>query len=185
RCCAASTSGSGEGFDPLHGSNGSAGAPALRSCVAGASGTSWRHKPPAARMVPGASATAQRSPLPCRTLSSQASASLSSPLPMPHNQPNRLVRARTQGGVGGEEPQGSPLSRFQASVPSLKPAKWMPATLLLGRNEILDLPRNQPGLERDTPGKLGCGGARSAHRPVEPVGYRAEDSAVVDSDDAA
>jgi len=28
------------------------------------------------------------------------------------NQPNRRVRTRTHGGVGGEEPRGSPLSRF-------------------------------------------------------------------------
>jgi hypothetical protein len=28
------------------------------------------------------------------------------------NQPNRRVRTRTHGGVGGEEPRGSPLSRL-------------------------------------------------------------------------
>ncbi|MER8785469.1 hypothetical protein NKH60_30340 [Mesorhizobium sp. M1006] len=32
--------------------------------------------------------------------------------PRPHNQPNRPVRTRMQGGVGWEEPQGSPLSRL-------------------------------------------------------------------------
>ena len=36
------------------------------------------------------------------------------PLPpvRPHNQPNRRVRTRTHGGVGGEGPRGSPLSRL-------------------------------------------------------------------------
>ena len=34
--------------------------------------------------------------------------------PSPHNQPNRRVRTRTHGGVGGEGPRGSPLSRFGA-----------------------------------------------------------------------
>ena len=32
--------------------------------------------------------------------------------PRPHNQPNRRVRTRMHGGVGGEGPRGSPLSRF-------------------------------------------------------------------------
>jgi len=29
-----------------------------------------------------------------------------------HNQPNRRIRTRMSGGVGGEEPRGSPLSRL-------------------------------------------------------------------------
>ena len=29
-----------------------------------------------------------------------------------HNPPNRRIRTRTYGGVGGAEPQGSPLSRY-------------------------------------------------------------------------
>ncbi|MER8970159.1 hypothetical protein NKI25_31760 [Mesorhizobium sp. M0808] len=47
-----------------------------------------------------------------RTHSSLASALLALPPPRPHNQPNRPVRTRMQGGVGGEEPRGSPLSRL-------------------------------------------------------------------------
>src|SRR5208337_981463 len=66
--------------------------------------------------VPGGSATAPRSPsrFPTTT-SAEPSASLPSPTLKPHNQPNRRIRTRTYGGVGGEEPQGSPLSRFAIS----------------------------------------------------------------------
>ena len=116
-CCARSTSGSGAGFDPSRGSNGNAGEPALRSCVAEAWASTWRRKPPAALTAPGGSATAPRSPLRSRTTSSaRPSASLPSRPPRPHNQPNRRVRTRTHGGVGGEGPRGSPLSRC---VPSM------------------------------------------------------------------
>ncbi len=38
----------------------------------------------------------------------------------PHNQPNRRVRTRTHGGVGGEGPRGSPLSRC---APSMTPGE--------------------------------------------------------------
>ena len=46
-------------------------------------------------------------------MSSRHSASLHSSLPLrPLNQPNRRVRTRTHGDVGGEKPKGLPLSRF-------------------------------------------------------------------------
>ena len=52
RCSARSTSGSGAGFDPSSGSNGSAGRPAMRSCAAGAWAAIWRPKPPEAPTAP-------------------------------------------------------------------------------------------------------------------------------------
>ena len=39
-----------------------------------------------------------------------------------HNPPNRRIRTRTYGGVGGAEPQGSPLSRL-FSPPSTRIAR--------------------------------------------------------------
>ena len=114
RCCAPSISGSGAGFAPSSGSNGSAEEPASRSCAAGAWLMIWRRKPPAALTALGGSATAPRSPSRFQTTTSaEPSASLPSPALQPHNRPNRRVRTRTHGGVGGEEPRGSPLSRLR------------------------------------------------------------------------
>ena len=70
RRCAFLTGGSGEGFDPSSGSNGSVGRPALRNCAAAAWATIWRRKPPAVPTAPGGSATAQRSPSRFQTTSS-------------------------------------------------------------------------------------------------------------------
>ena len=61
---------------------------------------------------PGGSRTAPRSPLLCQTPSSVRSAWLPSRHQDPHNPPNRRIRTRTSGGVGGAEPRGSPLSRL-------------------------------------------------------------------------
>src|SRR5208337_5347017 len=63
------------------------------------------------------SATAPRSPPRCpTTTSARPSASLPSRPPRPHNQPNRRVRTRMHGGVGGEGPRGFPLSLFSPSL---------------------------------------------------------------------
>ena len=71
------------------------------NCDAAASAGIWRRKPPAARTALGGSATAPRSPSPCRTPSSPRSASLPSWRTRPLNPPNRRIRTRTYGGVGG------------------------------------------------------------------------------------
>src|ERR1035437_6826666 len=63
-------------------------------------------------MARGGSAIAPLPKLPCQTASSDHSASVPSQIPLPHNPVNRRIRTRTYGGVGGEEPQGFPLSRF-------------------------------------------------------------------------
>jgi RNA-directed DNA polymerase len=74
QCCVILTNGSGDGCAPSSGSSGSMGVRALLSCVAPASARTWRRKPPAVHMAPGGSATAPRSPLPCRTPSLPRSA---------------------------------------------------------------------------------------------------------------
>src|SRR5215211_1376348 len=68
---------------------------------------------PAAHMAPGGSRTAPRSPLPCRSPTSAHSASAPSPNCGRLNPPNRRIRTRMSGGVGGAEPRGSPLSRYR------------------------------------------------------------------------
>src|SRR6516225_2171550 len=103
--------GSGGGCAPSPGSNGSADGLALPSCDAAASAGTWRHKLPAARMAPGGSRTALRLTLlyplaPCGPL-----AWLASRCRGLLNPPNRRIRTRTSGGVGGEESRDSPLSR--------------------------------------------------------------------------
>src|SRR5947199_8969152 len=100
--------GSGGGCAPSPGSNGSADGLALPSCDAAASAGTWRHKLPAARMAPGGSRTALRLtslyPLapwgPLAWLPSRCRGLL--------NPPNRRIRTRTSGGVGGEESRDSP-----------------------------------------------------------------------------
>src|SRR4029453_10687161 len=44
-----------------------------------------------------------------------------------HDQPNRRVRTRTHGGVGGDEPQGSPLSQLRRGRNRLRrgPRGWV------------------------------------------------------------
>ena len=76
----------------------------------------WRHKLPAARMAPGGSRTALRLTLlyplaPCGPL-----AWLPSRCRGLLNPPNRRIRTRTSGGVGGEESRDSPLSRLGRSA---------------------------------------------------------------------
>src|SRR5208337_3679027 len=79
------------------------------------------------------SATAPRSPPRCpTTTSARPSASLPSRPPRPHNQPNRRVRTRMHGGVGGEGPRGSPLipmcaKSSQSPPPASAPAQPSPA----------------------------------------------------------
>jgi Group II intron, maturase-specific domain len=97
---------------PSPGNNGSAVTLALPSCDAAASAGIWRHKPPVARMALGGSQTAPRSPSPCQSRSSDHSAWLPSRACGAHNPPNRRIRTRMSGGVGGAEPRGTPLSRF-------------------------------------------------------------------------
>ena len=64
------------------------------------------------------SATAPRSPSRCpTTTSARPSASLPSRPPSPHNQPNRRVRTRMHGGVGGEGPRGSPFPDVRKILP--------------------------------------------------------------------
>ena len=113
RCCAPRPVDQATASMPSSGSNGNAGGPALRSCAAAASAGIWRLKPPAAHTALGGSATAPRSPslLP-NAFFANARPSFPRARSMPLNQPNRRVRTRTHGGVGGEEPRGSPLSRF-------------------------------------------------------------------------
>src|SRR5262249_43758324 len=103
--------GSGGGCAPSPGSNGSTDGLALPSCDAAASAGTWRHKLPAARMAPGGSRTALRLTLlyplaPCGPL-----AWLPSRCRGLLNPPNRRIRTRTSGGVGGEESRDFPLSR--------------------------------------------------------------------------
>ncbi|MGY4465132.1 RNA-directed DNA polymerase [Bradyrhizobium sp. LB9.1b] len=59
---------------------------------------------------------ALRLTLPCKLSSSGHSAWLPSRLRDPHNPPNRRIRTRTYGGVGGATPRGVPLSRFWGMV---------------------------------------------------------------------
>src|SRR5438132_282994 len=119
--------GSGGGCAPSPGSNGSSDGLALLSCDAAASAGTWRHKLPAARMAPGGSRTALRLtslyPLapwgPLAWLPSRCRGLL--------NPPNRRIRTRTSGGVGGEESRDSPLSR-----------SWEAATILLPNETARD-----------------------------------------------
>src|SRR5262249_55346424 len=111
--------GSGGGCAPSPGSNGSTDGLALPSCDAAASAGTWRHKLPAARMAPGGSRTALRLTLlyplaPCGPL-----AWLPSRCRGLLNPPNRRIRTRTSGVVGGEESRDSPVSRLVASVGGL------------------------------------------------------------------
>ena len=108
RCCARWTSGPGGGCVPSPGSNGSADARALLSCASRGVGRHWRRKPPAARTALGGSATARARSiaLPNAFLDSLGLPSL---VPTrPHNPPNRRVRTRMHGGVGGAKPEASP-----------------------------------------------------------------------------
>ena len=113
----------------------------------GAWGAIWRRKPPEAPTVPGGSATAPR--LPSRfptTTSAEPSASLPSPRPKPHNQPNRRVRTYSWGHFavlrisaafscirnpisrfglrfGAIDPRLSPAGERETHVPT-RPAGW-------------------------------------------------------------
>src|SRR5262249_23517576 len=112
--------GSGGGCAPSPGSNGSTDGLALPSCDAAASAGTWRHKLPAARMAPGGSRTALRLTLlyplaPCGPL-----AWLPSRCRGLLNPPNRRIRTRTPGGVGGEESRDFPLSR---SICAYRPSR--------------------------------------------------------------
>src|SRR5262245_29924045 len=106
--------GSGGGCAPSPGSSGSADELASQSCDAAASAGTWRHKPPAAHVAPGGSRTAPHSPLLCQIASSVRSASLLSRQRGPLNPPNRRIRTRTSGGVGGVASQDAPLSRLES-----------------------------------------------------------------------
>ena len=101
RCCADLNSGPGGGCVPSPGNSGSVVGRGLLNCDAAASAGTWRHRPPAAHMAPGGSATAPPWPSHSPTPPSRRSA-----LPLlvptkPSNLPNRRVRTRTHGGVGG------------------------------------------------------------------------------------
>jgi hypothetical protein len=106
------TSGSGGGCAPSPGNSGSMDALALPSCDAAASAGIWQQRLPEAPMALGGSQSVPRSTSPCRPASSDHSDYVPSQIPLPHNPANRRIRTRTSGGVGGEEPQGSPLSRL-------------------------------------------------------------------------
>src|SRR5262249_14090990 len=86
------------------------------SCDAAASAGTWRPKPPAAHVAPGGWQRAPHLTLLCQMTSSVHSVWLPSrPGDLP-NSPNRRIRTRTYGGVGGEESRDSPLSR--SAIPS-------------------------------------------------------------------
>ena len=83
------------------------------NCDAAASAGTWRLKPPVAHVALGGWQRAPRSTWPCQSCSSGHSVWLPSRLHSLHNLPNRRIRTRTSGGVGGAQPQGCPLSRFR------------------------------------------------------------------------
>ena len=62
----------------------------------------------------------------------------------PHNPPNRRIRTRTSGGVGGEEPRGSPLSRLTIECYSSLRAKRSNPSCRTGRMDcfVACAPRN-------------------------------------------
>ncbi|MER8523187.1 hypothetical protein NKH56_28185 [Mesorhizobium sp. M1076] len=114
-----------------------------------------------------------------RTHSSLASALLALPPPRPHNQPNRPVRTRMQGGVGGEEPRGSPLSRLarirsekfglakfwnrslskQSEVLGALPRQWKPLARTCGSHRVRAIGEEDTERFRDYP-SLGRGNFR-------------------------
>jgi hypothetical protein len=105
-----------DGCAPSPGSNGSVDALASPNCDAAASAGTWRLKPPAAHMAPGGWQRAPRSTWPCQSCSSAHSVWLPSRPHSLHNPPNRRIRTRTSGGVGGVQPRGCPLSRFLSVI---------------------------------------------------------------------
>src|SRR5262249_5566767 len=124
RYCARLMNGPGGGCAPSLGSNGSGGVLASLSCDAAASAGIWRPQPLEAHAAPGGSATAPPSPLLCQSASSGHPGCRASPTSALHNPANRRIRTRMSGGVGGEESQGSPLSRF--STASLRGVRSTP-----------------------------------------------------------
>src|SRR5262249_39770082 len=126
------TRGPGGGCAPSPGSNGSADPLASPSCDAAASAGTWRPKPPAVHMALGGSRRAPRLPLLCQMPSSVHLAWPPSRHRDMHNLPNRRIRIRMYGGVGGEESRDSPLSRSQSHDP--KP----------GSEPHRDNPRSEP-----------------------------------------
>src|SRR5262249_15268926 len=120
--------GSGGGCPPSPGSNGSRDGLGLPGCDAAASAGTWRHKLPVARMAPGGSRTALRLTLlyplaPCGPL-----AWLPSRCRGLLNPPNRRIRTRTSGGVGGEESRDFPLSRSTTTRPPQRTSHRLPHT---------------------------------------------------------
>ena len=116
RCCADLTSGSGDGCAPSPGSSGAMDGTGSGSCSGGTCRDGSRRRPRPARTAPGGSLPARLSTSPCPTLRLPRSAY--PPWPRrPLNPANRRVRTRMHGGVGGVEPQGSPLSRSEGRRP--------------------------------------------------------------------
>jgi hypothetical protein len=113
RRCVTLISGPGGGCALSPGNNGSAAALVLQSCDAAVSAGTWRREPPAAYMAPGGSRTVPHLPLLCQMPSSPHSDWLLSRPNELHNPLNRRIRTRMSGGVGGEEPRGSPYPDFE------------------------------------------------------------------------
>jgi hypothetical protein len=84
----------------------------MRRYAHGASEATWQHRQPEAHTDRGGSAAVQHSAMPCLTPTLRRWDYPNSPFEATLNQPNRRVRTRTHGGVGGAEPRGSPLSRL-------------------------------------------------------------------------
>src|SRR5262249_53986199 len=126
------------------GSEGSTDGRAWPSWAAAASAGTWRHKLPVARMAPGGSRTALRLTLlyplaPCGPL-----AWLPSRCRGLLNPPNRRIRTRTSGGVGGEESRDSPLFRFVANCCYRASRSSPRCCVALGKNTLEALTRNPP-----------------------------------------
>jgi hypothetical protein len=89
------------GCAPSSGRNGNVDLLASMSCDAAASAGDWRSKPRETRVAFGGSRTAPRLPWRCPTSSSHRSVYPPSQPAAPLNLPNRRIRTRTYGGVGG------------------------------------------------------------------------------------
>jgi hypothetical protein len=70
----------------------------------------WLHRQQEVHTARGESVAVQRSVMPCQMPASPRWDYQNSPFAATLNQPNRRVRTRTHGGVGGVEPRDSPLS---------------------------------------------------------------------------
>ena len=111
RCCETWNRGCEDVYAAVCGSSGKEDAAGMQRYVRGVSDVTWLHRQQEVHTARGESAVVQHSALPCPMPTLLRWDYQNSPFVATLNQPNRRVRTRTHGGVGGAEPRGSPLSR--------------------------------------------------------------------------